>query len=196
MGQTQGPRLLPSGRWGRFKAGAYRTLRYVDAHLEKGIILVAYTACAGIIAFEVGRRFLLDEQVSWSTTVPAYMFVWLTWPGAALAVRMRSHLAFNGVRQNLSRWGQYASMQIDYVLYLTFAFVAVYYSFELVQMHQNNFSSVPGTVDLPSWWFYLATPVGWSLLVLRVFQNAWEDFRAVRSGSDLRMAAGFGSLDG
>ncbi len=174
---------------------AFRAVRYTDAHLEKAIILIAYVACAGIIAVEVGRRFLLDEQASWSTTVPAYMFVWLTWPGAALAVRMRAHLAFNEVRMNFPRWGQYLAMQVDYILYLTFAMFAIYYSYELVNMHQNNFSTVPGTVDLPSWWFYLATPVGWGLLVWRVLQNAYEDLTSLLAGRELRIAAGFGNLD-
>lgn len=191
MGERQEPAGTAAGKPGRLS----RSVRYMDANLEKGIILVAYVACAGIIAFEVGRRFLLDQQVPWSTTVPAYMFVWLTWPGAALAVRLRAHLAFNEFRMNLPRRGQYLALQLDYILYLIFAFFAIRYSYELVEMHQNNFSAVPGTVDLPSWWFYLATPVGWGLLVIRVLQNAFEDLQAMRHGAPLRIAAGFGNLE-
>ena len=35
------------------------------------------------------------------------------------------------------------------------------------------------------WWFYLATPIAWLLLILRVLQNLWEDRRTFRSGQPL-----------
>lgn len=174
---------------------AVGALRWLDANLEKSIIFVAYVACAGIIAVEVVRRFLLNEQVAWSTTVPSYMFIWLTWPGAALGVRMRAHLSFGEFRKAMPRVGQYVAMQVDYLLYLIFAVVAVYYSYDLLGLQIQNFSTVPGTFTLPSWWFYLATPVGWSLLVLRVIQNAVEDFKDFRNGRPLRTSGGLGNLD-
>jgi C4-dicarboxylate transporter, DctQ subunit len=170
-------------------------VRWLDANLEKTVILVAYVALTGIIAVEVVRRFLLNEQVAWSTTVPAYMFVWLAWPGAALAVRLRAHLAFNEFRTALPRIGQYIALQVDYLLFLAFAAVAIYYSYDLVLLQQNNFSTVPGTLTLPSWWFYLATPVGWTLLAFRVLQNAVEDFNDLCNGRPLKVGGGLANLD-
>lgn len=169
--------------------------RWLDANLEKTIILVAYSTCAGIIAVEVIRRFLLNEQAAWSTTVPAYMFVWLTWPGAALAVRLRAHLSFTEVRERLPRIAQYVVMQIDYLLFIGFAVIAIYYSMDLVQLQIDNSSTVPGTRNVLSWWFYLATPVGWALLVFRVLQNAVEDFSDLRAGRALKTSGGISSID-
>jgi TRAP-type C4-dicarboxylate transport system permease small subunit len=167
---------------------------WLDSNIEKSVILVAYVTCAGIISVEVVRRFMFNEQVAWSTTIPAYMFVWLTWPGAALAVRTRAHLAFNEYRSKLPRIGQYFALQVDYILYLVFAMVAIYYSYDLLLVQQNNFSTVPGTFSVPSWWFYMATPVGWTLLVFRVLQNALEDYRDLSSGRPLKVEGGFSNV--
>jgi TRAP-type C4-dicarboxylate transport system permease small subunit len=30
------------------------------------------------------------------------------------------------------------------------------------------------------WWFYLATPVGWTLIIYRVLENLYEDWQAYR----------------
>ena len=169
-------------------------LRWLDDNLERYIILVAYSVCAGIIAFEVGRRFLLGQQASWSTTIPAYMFVWLAWPGAAYGVKVRAHLAFSDFRQRLPRHVQYILMQLDYVLFIIFACVAVYYSINLLTIQVANGSVVPGTLTVPSWWFYLATPVGWALLAIRVVQNAFQDFIALRSGAPLDLGGGIAAL--
>ncbi|MEX0729767.1 MAG: TRAP transporter small permease [Aquisalimonadaceae bacterium] len=169
--------------------------RWLDANLEKTIILIAYVACAGIIAVEVVRRFFFNEQAAWSTSVPAYMFVWLTWPGAAYGVKIRAHLAFGEFRQRLPRAAQYAALQVDYILFLIFAVVAIYYSYELLGVQANNFSTVPGTVSLSTVWFYLATPIGWTLLVYRVLQNALQDFRDLINGRPLDLGGGLEALD-
>ena len=177
------------------KSALLAPVLWLDRNLERTVILVAYTACAGIIATEVVRRFLFDQQVSWSTTIPAYMFVWLTWPGAAYGVKIRAHLAFSEFRAKLSRPIQYILLQIDYVLFLIFGCVAVYYSYELLLVQQNNFSTVPGTITVPAWWFYLATPVGWTMLMSRVLQNAVQDLVAMRTGQPLNIGGGITAID-
>ena len=161
--------------------------RWLDDNLEKYIIIVAFAFCAGIIAVEVFRRFVLNEQAPWSTYIPAYLFLWLTWLGCAYCVKLRNHLSFGEVRDRLPRTVQYILMQVDYLLFAIFGGLAIYYSLDLVALHFNIESIVPGTDDLPSWIFYTATPVGWSLLLWRVIQNAVEDYRDFRSGAPLRL---------
>lgn len=157
-----------------------RVVTWLDENLEKVIILSAYSACAGIIAVEVFRRYLLSTQAPWSTTIPAYMFLWLTWIGAAYGVKIRGHLCFSELRDRLPLLVQFVLTQIDAVLLLVLATIVIKNSYDLLLLQMMNFSVVPGTDDVPSWWFYSATPVGWSLLVFRVFQNMWQDAVALR----------------
>lgn len=164
-----------------------RLLRWFDDNLEKVIMLVAYVTCAGIIAVEVFRRYFFLQQAPWSTSIPSYMFLWLTWIGAAYAVKARLHLSFGEVRANLPRRYQYVLMQIDYLLFVGFGIIVIYWSYDLLILQIDNDSIVPGTDDVPAWWFYSATPVGWSLLLLRVAQCAVEDWRDWRSGAPLKV---------
>lgn len=169
-----------------------RIYRWVDANLEKWVLILAYVACAGIVFVEVVRRFAFNDQAAWSTAVPAYMFLWLTWLGCSYAVKLRVHLRFAELRNNFPRPVQYALMQFDYVLYIVFGVVVIYYSTDLLDLQIMNQSLVPGTDELPAWWFYLATPIGWSLLLFRVLQCAVQDFLDMRHGRHLRVAAGLG----
>ena len=45
-----------------------------------------------------------------------------------------------------------------------------------------NFQILLGTDNVMQWWFYLATPVAWTLLVIRVLQNLSADWRTWRRG--------------
>ena len=162
-------------------------LRWLDNNLEKVVLVIAYAGCAGIIAVEVFRRYVFSEQAPWSTFVPSYLFLWLTWLGASYCVKLRAHLVFNEVRDRLSRGWQYFLLQVDYLLYFIFGAIVIYWSFDLVKLHFEMESIVPGTDDVMSWWFYSSTPVGWSLLLIRVVQNIIIDFKDYRSGAEIKV---------
>jgi TRAP-type C4-dicarboxylate transport system permease small subunit len=155
----------------------WSVLAWLDRNLEKTIIIAAYSTCAGIIAVEVFRRYVLSEQAPWSTTVPAYMFLWLTWIGAAHGAKIRAHLSFGEVRDRLPRNVQFVLMQI-------------FYGVGLLHLQFDNQSVVPGTDTIPQWWFYSATPVGWLLLVFRVLQNVVKDCISMRTGAPLLVGSG------
>jgi TRAP-type C4-dicarboxylate transport system permease small subunit len=138
---------------------------------------------------------VLFQQAPWSTFIPAYLFLWLTWLGAAYCVKIRAHLSFGEIRDRLPRTWQFVLVQIDYVLYLLFGAVVVYWSLDLVVLQYNLESIVPGTDDVPSWWFYSATPVGWSLLIFRVGQNVIKDLKDFTSGAELTERGTFGAQD-
>lgn len=165
-------------------------LTWLDRNLEKTVVLAAYSTCAGIIAVEVFRRYFFSLQAPWSTTIPAYMFLWLTWIGAAHGVKIRAHLNFGEVRGALPPKFQFILMQIDNLLLLVLASIVIFYASDLLKVQLDNGSIVPGTDTIPQWWFYLATPVGWSLLCIRVVQNMIQDVQDLMSGSALKVIGG------
>jgi len=164
-------------------------LRWLDANVERIIILVCYVVMAGIIFVEVIRRFLFNEQVAWSTTVPIYLFLWIVWLGCAYNVKIRAHLRFDELRLRLPYAGQFACLCLDAVLWLVFAGIIIFYTTEQVWLSYDNFAIVQGTDNVMQWWFYLATPFAWSVLVIRVLQNFYSDLCVFRSGAPFKLNA-------
>lgn len=162
-------------------------LRWLDENLEKVIMFVNYVVMASIIFVEVLRRFFFNAQSSWSSTIPIYLFLWIVWIGCSYNVKIRAHLSFDELRSRLSRAAQYGCLVLDSILWIIFASVVIFYSIEQVQLSHDNFAIVPGTDDVMQWWFYLATPVAFSLLVFRVLQNMFEDWTKFRSGADMNI---------
>ena len=149
--------------------------RWLDTNIEKYVLLISYTAMAGIIFVEVIRRFLLNQQVPWSTSIPVLLFLWLTWFGASYNIRNRSHLALTELRTRLPYLGQFACLLLDAALWIIFAGVVIYFCTQQVWLAYDNFAIVEGTDNVMQWWFYLATPLAWALLIVRVLQNVWDD---------------------
>lgn len=156
-------------------------LKNLDDNLEKYIIVVSYTTMAMIIFVEVIRRFLLNEQSPWSTTIPILLFLWLTWFGAAYNIKIRGHLALTEVRARLSYKGQFFCFIGDAVLWIIFAAMIIYFSIDQVKISYDNFAFVDGTDDMMQWWFYMATPLAWILIIIRVIQQLLKDIKTYKN---------------
>jgi len=150
-------------------------LRWLDRNVERSFILVAYSSMALIIIYAVIERFVFRTQIPWSSSIPIYLFLWVTWIGCSHNVRKRTHLVFNDVRLRLSYGLQFALMWLDALLWIIFGAIVIFYTVEQTRLVEMNFAIVQGTDNVMQWWFYLATPVGWSLLIIRVLQNLAED---------------------
>lgn len=174
-------------RAGKMSIGSL--FRAVERNIEKSVILVCYASMAGIIFVEVIRRFLFNEQAPWSTTIPIYLFLWLTWMGASYNTMRRSHLRFTEVRERLPYKAQFACLLLDAACWFSMGAIVIYYSVEQVYISYDNFAIVQGTDDVMQWWFYMATPVAWTLLLFRVVQNLIQDVRTYRAGEPLTTQA-------
>ncbi|PMR67663.1 C4-dicarboxylate ABC transporter substrate-binding protein [Halomonas heilongjiangensis] len=150
-------------------------LKWLNENLEKVIILISYSGMAGIIFVEIIRRFFFNLQAPWSTSIPVLLFLWLTWFGASLNVKQRSHLSLNEIRIRLPYTGQFLCQILDAILWIAFGMLVIYFTSEQVKVAHFNFAIVPGTDNVMQWWFYLATPLAWTLLIFRVIQNLVED---------------------
>lgn len=155
-------------------------LRWLDKNAERTLILFAYSAMALIIVFAVFERFVLKSMVPWSTAIPIYLFLWVTWIGCSYNVRKRTHLVFNDIRLRLPYGAQFACMMLDAVLWIVFGVIVLYYTIEQTRLVEMNFAIVQGTDNVMQWWFYLATPLAWALLIVRVLQNVADDVSRYR----------------
>ena len=153
-------------------------LKWIDRNIEKLVIFICYSSMAGIVFVEVIRRFVFSQQAAWSTTIPIYLFLWITWIGASYNVRIRTHLKFDEIRVRLPYNIQFLLQVLDAVLWILFGVIVVIYSTEQVQLAKENFMIVQGTDNVLQWCFYVATPLAWSLLIIRVLQNLLEDIKS------------------
>ncbi|WP_224816042.1 TRAP transporter small permease [Hasllibacter sp. MH4015] len=178
--------------------GLYRLSPFVERHLEGYVMVISYLTIGGIIFFGVIQRFvpgMLGMDFSntpnwlrpwpWTTTLPPFLFLVMTWVGCSYNVKLRTHLAFSEFRTNLPRIGQIVMLTVDALLWIGFSWVVIVTGSRVVANAANNFQIVPGTNDLMQWWFILAVPISFIFLVARVLENWFEDLRNYRSGEEI-----------
>ncbi len=171
----------------------YRKYTLLERHLERYIMIISYLSIGAIIFVEVFRRFALNVQAPWSTTLPPYLFLIMAWFGCSYNVKLRTHLAFAEVRSNLPRHLQYALLWMDGLLWIGFSWVVVTTSTRVVVNSITNFQILLGTDSVMQWWFLIAIPLAFICLVARVLENLTVDMKNYRSGEVLIKQIAIGS---
>ena len=170
----------------------YRVVPWAERNFEQSLMVISYLAIGGIIFVEVFRRFVLSQQVPWSTTLPPFLFLIMTWFGCSYNVKLRTHLAFAEFRTAMPRVGQLACLLLDALLWIGFSWVVVVTSSRVVANSAANFQIMLGTDNIMQWWFLLSVPLAFTMLVARVLENLQIDLRNYRSGETLLRQAVIG----
>ncbi len=163
----------------------YRFIPWVERNLEATVMVVSYLAIGGIIFVEVFRRFVLQEQAPWSTTIPPFLFLIMTWFGCSYNVKLRTHLAFAEFRTMMPRAGQLACLLLDAALWIGFCWIVVVTATRVTVNSAMNFQIMLGTDNVMQWWFLISVPLAFILLVARVLENLAIDLGHYRSGEVL-----------
>lgn len=163
----------------------YRAVPWIERNLEPTLMVATYLLIGLIIFVEVIRRFVFSEQFPWSTTIPGYLFLIMTWTGCSYNVRLRTHLSFSEFRSKMGRVPQMCLLMLDAALWWGICLLVIVTSMGVAANAGNNFMIVTGTDSVFVWWFMMSLPIAFVLLSGRVFQNLFEDIRKYRSGDTL-----------
>lgn len=163
----------------------YRYVPWIERKLEATVMVSTYLLIGAIIFVEVFRRFVLNVQAPWSTTLPPFLFLIMTWVGCAYNVKLRSHLSFSEFRANMPRPLQFACLTLDALLWIGFAWIVVVTSTQVSANSAANFQILLGTDNVLQWWFLISVPLSFTLIAARAMENWLIDLKNLRTGAAL-----------
>jgi TRAP-type C4-dicarboxylate transport system permease small subunit len=130
---------------------------------------------------EVFRRFFLSYSSIWAEEIARYAFIYIAWIGASYAIRERAHIRIDVILPLLSnRWRTIVFIFGDIVT-LILAVVSVYWSMEPV-INSIHFGSVTHGLRISQAWFLFAVPLGFAMMIFRLFQSMKRDISDLLAG--------------
>lgn len=149
------------------------------------VVRVASTllACAVILmSVQVVLRFGFNAPQAWAEEVDRYLFIWSVYLGATVALMKGTHIRVTFVIDRFGERAEALSLAIARVVgMLAFGFTA-WYGFQLAWVNRNaEFYTIPG---VPQLLFYLAAPVGLTLMTLYSAYDIYAWFRTPRAPGD------------
>jgi len=150
-----------------------QALEWITAGV-KMVMLTLTCAIFFITTITVFTRYILGFVPSWSEEVPRYLLVWITYLGAALAVKFKEHISLD-IFFNLMpvRARQVGHILLNGLIAVVGTIMVVYGFALLYQFKDDLMESIPVT----NFWLYLVMPISGTLMLLFIIQDTWKRIR-------------------
>lgn len=171
-----GPESFQGDLEGAFEAGDTSAVdwpaNWVD-RLLSGVVVGLLTAICITLMLQVVMRYVFNSPLAWSEELARYLFIWLTFLGAALAYRLRAHIAVDILAEYLDRRVGVVPARVlrgaIRGVVLLFLIALLVGGVTLVQ--ETTGQITPG-LRISMAWVYLAIPVGCLIMILSAVGEA------------------------
>ncbi len=159
-------------------------LNALDRNAERWALLVFYTLLLTTMAVEVFRREVFQYSSIWGEELVRYSFIYLVWIGAAAAVKERAHIRIDIIFHALPNRGKALLYIFGDLVMLALAIAVVNWTWHSVGT-SLRFGSVSHGLRVSMVWFLLAVPIGFALMIARLLQSLYRDFRSLIIGEPI-----------
>ena len=160
-----------------------KVLKFLNERFEEVFLVILMVAATLLVAAQVVTRFILKVPLPWSEEIARYMFLWLTWVGAAYATKERKHVRIDIVYEKLPEAGQKVCTIISTVIWIVFLAIMVYLSVRLTASVASGGQIAVGS-GIPMWIPYASIPVGMGLMLFRLLQNTVRDIKGAKAAKE------------
>ena len=127
------------------------------------VLALFFGATILIVAAQVVFRYVFNSSLTWTEELSRYLFAWITFLGAALALRDGVHIRIDMLVNRLPGPAVKAANALTHCLILAFSGLMVVLGVELVRRTANTVSPA---LSLPvNYVFYAALPITFLLAV-------------------------------
>ncbi len=148
----------------RIVDGYFRVLRF---------FIAACLAVMVVLVFgNVVLRYAFNSGITVSEELSRWLFVWLTFVGAVVALRDHAHLGMDSVVSRLPAWGKKACFLLSNVLMLYCVYLFFVGSWQQTIINIENMAPATG---LSSGWFYYSVGIFFSVMAAALLlRNLWQ----------------------
>lgn len=157
-----------------------KVLKFINQRLEEIFLVILMSLAVIVVALQVITRYVLQIPLPWSEELARYMFLWLTWVGAAFATKERKHVNIDVVFQKLPKAGKGACTILSTMIWIFFLIAMAYLSLKLTISVYGGGQIGVGS-GIPMWIPYASIPSGMILMLFRLLQNCYYDIKAAKA---------------
>lgn len=135
----------------------FKTVFEVMDRIINGILALLMTGMVVVISAQVWYRFVLNDPLAWSEELGRYLFVWISFMGAAAGVRYQVHLGIDIMEKILPETAyRYVVVLVNLIIQVFLA-VIIFWGFKILGV--IRFQTSP-SMHIPMIYPYMAVPVG------------------------------------
>jgi TRAP-type C4-dicarboxylate transport system permease small subunit len=143
-------------------------IRRLWDNLEEILGSILVVAICVIMIINVGGRYVTRTPASWAEEVGTYLFIYLVFVGASLALKKRDHFAIDLVVEKMPERLARIMRIVSAVLVIVFAGIVTFYGGKLMA---SGWHAVTPATEMPRAIPYAAVPFGGLLMLARGIED-------------------------
>ena len=162
----------------------YKLLDRIEKALD-AVLVFMMIVMAGAVVLQVTSRYVFNNPTSWSEELARYLFVWITFLGAAVVIRKRRHVDVTVLTDRLPPGAAKFVYLVSDVAVLFMLGALTWAGAGLAIMAHRQLSAA---MDLPMSLAYSAMPVGTGLMFVFLVATMiweWKEGRRIGGGDQL-----------
>jgi len=158
----------------------YATIKKIENYLLAvlGAVLF-FTVTLGVI-----YRYVFQMQLTWSYELSILLYIWVTFIGAAIAIREGGHVEITVIVDALPTKVRNVLLVVKNVILMAIFVLGVYYGIEVVQRTRRQMFE---TIPISRAWTYSALPVGMLLLAIHLAVIIADEYKKIKEGTNEAM---------
>jgi len=149
---------------------------------EAVVNAVAVSLFGGMVAVTAAGvffRYVLNAALPWAEEADRYLFIWLSFVGAAITMRHQAHIAVDIVVRTFKPAQREWVALLTHGCVLVFLGVVVWASDRVIEVTSQTRTTA---TDIPMSWVYLAVPVGSALIAIETLRLMARTLRRIAKG--------------
>ena len=162
----------------------YKLLDRIEKALD-AVLVFMMIVMAGAVVLQVTSRYVFNNPTSWSEELARYLFVWITFLGAAVVIRKRRHVDVTVLTDRLPPSAAKVVYLVSDVAVLFMLGALTWAGAGLAIMAHRQLSAA---MDLPMSLAYSAMPIGTGLMFVFLVATMiweWREGRRIGGGDQL-----------
>lgn len=153
-----------------------KLIKLLDERAEELFLVTVFSAVTILVIAQVFFRYVIQSSLGWSEEIARYTLVWITWISTSYAIKKRSHIRVELIKNFFSDTGKKVIEIIVLIAWFLFALFIAIEGTKLV-LAIGSMGQVSPSTQLPMWFVYLAIPIGGTLMVVRLIQEFYKIFK-------------------
>ena len=149
-----------------------KTLRFFFVDLVEFVLVSIMVALCVDIFIGVYTRYVMGEATYWHEEVARYLFIWMVFLGAAVAVRRRMHYVVHLIVDRFGGGGKHLTSIFCWLLVMGFS---VFLIIQGLKVMEGVSVQVSPALELNLSWVFLAVPVNGVLSFIYAGEHLWRE---------------------
>lgn len=143
------------------------TLSLWTYQLSKKLLALMLFIMTAVIIVQVICRTFLGFSIFWSEELARYLFVWVSFIGASIALRKGDLVAMDFLEGKIKGKWQLVYQCLIQLIVLTFVVIAFYFGLKQI-FTPTVLNNISPALRLPMSLVYAAVPVGFGLMIIHI----------------------------